>query len=512
MTQAAHDEPETTRILLVDLSHLFWSAYHATKDAGQNSAFEIALDKAHRLREGYRWVAFCCDSPPYKRKEVFEGYKANRDPAPPVVHDQFDRLKQRLRQDGLLLWASPGYEADDVIATAVKRALALDEPVRVTIASNDKDLLQLVVDPQVHYVSTATGAWMLEAEVEAKFGVPPRLIGDWLALVGDKSDGIAGVPSVGPKTASLWLHKHGSLDAVLAAAPKEKVSAVQDAIVKHADQARLARRLVELDATAPIDFDQIFEERTPAPLVETNMADLDSTADIGEETQTPPPTAAEPATFEGELLPPEKPAAGAPEKAKPKPAGGAPSTAIVPADLPFEMQLQPRSLAGAAALGKALFNSRLFPKLPNEEAITAVILRGREMGITALTSCQVFHYFEGQLTMHAHLIKSRAEEHPDCEYFQFVGGDDTYAEYETKHRKHPKPTPLKYTIEHAKQAGLCPQVLRTSNPDPNDKDRRGNWEKRPAEMLRKTCAAQLARLVYPSAALGLYAIEELGGE
>lgn len=508
MTQSAAQDAQATRILLVDLSHLFWSAYHATKDAGQSGAFEIALDKAHRLRDGYQWVAFCCDSPPYKRKQVFEGYKANRDPAPPVVHDQFDRLKQRLRRDGLLLWAAPGYEADDVIATAVKRALELDEPVRVTIASNDKDLLQLVRDPEVHYVSTATGAWMLEAEVEAKFGVPPRLIGDWLALVGDKSDGIAGVPGVGPKNASNWLHKHGSLEAALAAALTEKVGAVQDAIVKHAEQARLARKLVELDSTAPINFDEIFEERTPEPLVETNMADLDSTADLGEEPQAPPPPA--PESFEGELVPSDRSTA---EKPKPKPASQAPNgTAIVHADLPFEMQLQPRSIAGAAALGKAIFNSRLFQKFPNEDATTAVILRGREMGLTALTALQCFHFFENQLVMHAHLIVAKVEEHPDCEYFEFIGGDDTYAEYETKKRGATKPVRLKYTIDQAKQAGLCPDEIRTRNPTPGDKDSRKAWEKRPAELLRKTCAVQLGRVVYPSAALGIYAIEELGGE
>lgn len=505
MTQAVQRDFEPTKILLVDLSHLYWSAYHASKDQAQHAAAESTLHRAHGLRDGYQFVAFCCDSPPYKRKELFPLYKANRDPAPPAAHDAFDRVKDRLRRDGLLLWAVPGYEADDIIATAVKRALELDEPVRVTIASNDKDLLQLVRDPSVHYWSTNTGVFMQEAEVETKFGVPPRLIGDWLALVGDKSDGIAGVPLVGPKNAAAWLTKHGSLEAVLAAAPGEKVGAVQDNIVKHAPVARLARKLVELDSTAPINFDEIFEERKPEPLVETNVADLDSTADLGEDPQSPAPAPA----FEAELIPAPTPTAGAAAAAQPKPK---PASAIVPADLPFEMQLQPRSLAGAAALGKAIFNSRLFPKFPNEDATTAVILRGREMGLTALTSLQVFHFFENQLVMHAHLIVAKVEEHADCEYFRYVGGDDTYAEYETKKRGVTEPFRLKYTIEQAKQAGLCPDVIRTRNPTPGEKDTRKAWEKRPAELLRKTCAVQLGRVVYPSAALGLYAIEELGGE
>jgi 5'-3' exonuclease len=520
MTQAVR-ELEPTRILLVDLSHLYWSAYHATKDQAQHAAAESTLHRAHQLREGYEFVAFCCDSPPYKRKQVFEGYKANREPAPPAAHDQFDRVKDRLRRDGLLLWAAPGYEADDIIATAVKRALELDEPVRITIASNDKDLLQLVRDPVVHYLSTNTGIFMMEREVFAKFGVLPQQIGDLLALMGDKSDGIEGIPGVGPKTAAQWLVKHKTLDGVLEAAPKEKVGAVQDNIVKHGDKARLARKLVELDTTAPLNFDEIFEERKPEPLVEMDMAALDATEDDDQDLAEliPGPKAEPPPTFAGELVSPPATKRDA-KQPGPEPAtvqtptngAGGSGGAIVPSNMPFEMQLQPGSLKAAHALGTAIFNSRLFAKFPNAEAVTAVILRGREMGLTALTSCQAFHFFDGQLVMHAHLIAAKIAEHHDCEYFRFVGGDDTYAEYECKHRAHPEPTRLRYTIEQAKQAGLCPPVLRTENPTPGEKDRRGNWEKRPAEMLRKTCAVQLGRLVFPSAAMGLYSAIELGGD
>jgi 5'-3' exonuclease len=488
---------EPKRILLVDLSHLFWSVYHATKDQVQNSAFEVTLDRAHQIRDGFELVAFCCDSPPYKRKQAFPAYKANRDPAPPSAHDQFERVKERLRRDGLLLWAAPGYEADDVIATATR--VALERSLCVTIASNDKDLLQLVRDPVVDFVSTATGAVKTEADVRAKFGVPPRLMGDLLALVGDRADGIEGVPGVGPKTAATWLARHGSLEGVLAAAPKEKVGAIQDAIVKNADKARIARQLVELDTTAPINFEELFEERKPEPLVEMDMAALDSTEEQGDPVAAPSP---EPAEFPGEIV--------KHDGERPRTNGnGGKELAVA---LPFEMQLQPRTLAAAAALGAAIFNSRLFQKFPNAEAVTAVILRGREMGLTALTACQAFHFFEGQLVPHAHLITAKVEEHPDCEYFRYVGGDDTFAEYECKSRRHPEPTRLRYTIDQAKQAGLCPPELRTANPTPGDKDRRGNWEKRPAEMLRKTAAVQLGRLVFPSAALGMYAIEELGGD
>jgi 5'-3' exonuclease len=511
---------EPTRILLIDVSHLFWSSWHATKDEAVGSAFELTVARVAELRQGFDFVAVCCDSPPYKRKELSPEYKANREAAPPVAHAQFDRVKARLVSDGFLLWSVPGHEADDVIATATKRALGLDEPVRVTIASNDKDLLQLVRDPSVEYVSTATGKLLTEAAVIEKFGVKPEQMTDFLALIGDKSDNIDGVPSVGPKHAAKLLGEHGDLEKVLAAATiaKEaadslggaKIPAVIRAVAEHADAARLARKLVALDDSLSIGFDDIFERREPQKLTETNVEDLDATDDV-DDVLGPPVVLAPLAKAEPPKPEPEATAPSSAIAERPAANGHAPPDALAKA-MPFEMQLQPVSLKAAAALGAAIFNSRMFPKLPSADAVTAVILRGREMGITALTACQVFHFFEGQLVMHAHLITAKVEEHPDCEYFSFIGGDDTFAEYETKSRRKKTPTRLKYTIEQAKQAGLCPEEIRLRNPSPGEKDRRGNWEKRPAEMLRKTCAVQLGRIEYPSAALGLYSLEEVGGE
>jgi hypothetical protein len=312
------------------------------------------------------------------------------------------------------------------------------------------------------------------ADVVDKFGVTPEQVGDFLALVGDKSDNVTGVPGVGPVKAAKLLKEYGDLESVLTKIAAAQPSALRDSVIEHADVARLARKLVALDSDAPIDFDQVFVKREPQPIVEVNADDL---APEEQEENEPPPLT-EITTRE-----PRKDA-----------------LATRPS---FEMQLQPDNLKAAAALGAAIYNSRLFPKLPNAEAITAVILRGREMGITALTACQVFHYFDGQLTMHAHLIIAEAEKHPDCEWFRYVDGDATFAEYETKHRAHPSPTRLRYTIEQATTAGL---VRATSSGKPS------NWQRIPAEMLRKTCGVQLARIVYPSAALGLYCAEEIGAD
>ena len=175
----------------------------------------------------------------------------------------------------------------------------------------------------------------------------------------------------------------------------------------------------------------------------------------------------------------------------------------------FERGLEPQNLAGAYKLACGLHESRLYQKFPNAQAIWAVMIRGRELGLGVGASLDNFHVIEGKPAPHAHLIIARAKAHPKCEYFHLVESTAESATYETKHRDEPKETRRTYTLEMAKQAGLVPERPRLRNPTPGEKDRRSNWEKRPDDMLRKTCAVQLARIVYPDAAQGLYAVEEL---
>jgi hypothetical protein len=180
--------------------------------------------------------------------------------------------------------------------------------------------------------------------------------------------------------------------------------------------------------------------------------------------------------------------------------------------VPFELALEPISLGVAFKLGQQLYASRLYTRFLTPEAITAVIIRGREMGIPALTALDVFHVIEGKPAPHAHLIIAQAERHPDCEYFMLLHTDNERATYETKNRKHPKPIQHTYTIQDAIDAGLCRAEIEPRTAGPKEKDARGQWDKRRAEMLRKTAGVQLVRIAYPSAAMGLYSVEELGGE
>src|SRR5262252_1681063 len=158
--------------------------------------------------------------------------------------EQFARVRERLRKDGLLLWGADGFEADDVIATATARAI--EEGLSVTIASADKDLLQLVDDDKgVRVFSPFTEKLMMRTQVIEKFGVAPEMMGDLLALVGDKADNVEGVPKIGVKTAAKLLLQWGTLDDVLFKAD-QNTPAVRDALITYAENARLARRIVQL--------------------------------------------------------------------------------------------------------------------------------------------------------------------------------------------------------------------------------------------------------------------------
>lgn len=159
----------------------------------------------------------------------------------------------------------------------------------------------------------------------------------------------------------------------------------------------------------------------------------------------------------------------------------------------WEKALEPRNLAQAQALAKNLYDSKIFGAWPNPGAILAVIMTGRSFGLDSVTSLRSFHFIEGKASPHAHLLIGIVKRSPACEYFRLIESGPTSATYEAKRREDPEPTRLTYTIEQAGAAGL----------------RGGNWVKRPDEMLRKTCAVQLARAVFPDVTSGLYNEEEI---
>lgn len=507
-------------LCLYDLSAAWWRNWHATADKPLNEAFDRTIADAHRHRGLHQRFAVCCDSPPYWRKALLPTYKAQRDKPEPSAIEQFTRVKERLAADGLVMWAVPTQEADDVIATAT--ALAVARKMTVTIVSSDKDLLSLVSDDDgVEVYSPSANKTFRRVDVIEKLGIDPAMVRDFLALQGDASDNVPGVRGVGAKTAAKLLMLYGDLAGVLGAAD-QTTPKLCEALITDAEQARTARQLVELRADVPLNFEELFEERKAKPLTKKDYEDEgfergDAAEDDDDIPISPPPKPPSQPKSDPVSERPSAPPPPPPPVATPAPVSEVVRTQqtaiVVPAQqVEWSLQLEPRTIDGAFKLARGLHESRLYAsKFASPEAIMTVMIRGREMGIPALVALDVFHFFEGKLALHAHLIVARAQALPDCEFFQLVSSSGTHAEYKTKHRKNPDPTTLRYTLEQAKQAGLCPDQPRMRR-DGGEKDRRGNWEKRPEEMLRKTCATQLVRIVYPDAALGIYAIEELEGE
>ncbi len=188
------------------------------------------------------------------RNDMYDQYKANRPPAPEDLVQQFPMIRDATRAFSLPCIEEEGFEADDIIASYTKAAVAAGW--HVTIVSSDKDLMQLI-QPGVDMYDTMKNERRGPDYVMGKFGVQPDQLGDVLALMGDSVDNVPGVPGIGPKTAAKLITEYGGLEAALEAAPAMKKSKMQENLIAHADMARLSRKLVALhdamDLPEPLD-------------------------------------------------------------------------------------------------------------------------------------------------------------------------------------------------------------------------------------------------------------------
>ncbi|WP_448587364.1 5'-3' exonuclease [Thermocrinis sp.] len=160
------------------------------------------------------YIAIAFDLPaPTQRKLAYSEYKSKRPPTPEPLKAQIWVIKELIPLLGIKLVEKAGYEADDLIAYLTSRAL--EKGFRVKIYSPDKDLLQLVQEGRVWVINPILNEAFDEKKVREKFGVEPRQLADYLALVGDKTDNIEGVKGVGPKTALNLLREYGSIEGIL---------------------------------------------------------------------------------------------------------------------------------------------------------------------------------------------------------------------------------------------------------------------------------------------------------
>jgi len=184
------------------------------------------------------------------RNEMYDQYKAHRPPAPEDLVPQFPMIRDATRAFSLPCIEELGWEADDLIASYTKAALA--QGWSVTIVSSDKDLMQLMTDPSVDMLDTMNNRRLGPKDTEEKFGVGPEKLGEVLALMGDSVDNVPGVKGIGPKTAAKLIQEFGTVEGVLEAAPTMKPSKMRDNLIEHAEMARLSRKLVELACDVPL--------------------------------------------------------------------------------------------------------------------------------------------------------------------------------------------------------------------------------------------------------------------
>jgi DNA polymerase-1 len=249
-------------LYLVDGSGYIFRAYHRLPPLtnkhgepvgavyGYTTMLWKLADELHKA-EGPTHMAVILDkSSSTFRNEMFAGYKAQRPPPPEDLKPQFPMIRDATRAFSLPCIEEQGWEADDLIASYAKAALA--QGWQVTVVSSDKDLMQLI-EPGLDLYDTMNNRRLGEEAVVEKFGVPPKQLGDVLALMGDTVDNVPGVPGVGPKTAAKLIQEHGDVEGVLAAAPAMKKGKLRDNLIEHADSARLSRKLVELACDVPLE-------------------------------------------------------------------------------------------------------------------------------------------------------------------------------------------------------------------------------------------------------------------
>jgi len=242
-------------LLLVDGSSYLYRAFHALPDlrnkAGEpTGAIYGVLNMLRRLeidhKADYKAVVFDAKGKTF-RDDWFPEYKAHRPPMPEDLVGQIEPLHAAIRAAGWPLLMVDGVEADDVIGTLATRATAAG--IETLISTGDKDLTQLV-NPLVRWYNTMSNELLDAAGVEAKFGVPPERIVDYLTLVGDTVDGVPGVAKCGPKTALKWLSQFGSLDGIIAHAD-EIGGVVGQNLRDHLGFLPLGRKLVTVVCDLP---------------------------------------------------------------------------------------------------------------------------------------------------------------------------------------------------------------------------------------------------------------------
>lgn len=258
-------------LLLVDGLAAAYRAFHAIPDLtardGRPTNALFGFIRMHQQLE-QRWrpthaLVVFDGGLPEERMARLPTYKAQRPPMPEPLHTQLAFIEEYLSVARRACLRVPGQEADDVIATVTE--LAGKRGMEVLIATGDKDMYQLVNDRVGMVALSKSEDRVAPAQVLEKTGVPPALVVDWLALTGDSVDNIPGLPGVGPKTASRWLLKYGSLEQLLERRSEIGNPRLQAALDAGLDTVRRNVELMRLRRDLPVepDWDALAAKEAP---------------------------------------------------------------------------------------------------------------------------------------------------------------------------------------------------------------------------------------------------------
>jgi len=252
-------------IFLVDASVYVFRAYHSMlpdmRDADGNSTHAVfgfarfLGDLIERVRPTHMAVAFDQRGKESYRRRIYPAYKANRTSPPLDLTQQFGRCRELCRHLGLAEFVYPEYEADDIIGTLARLMRAAG--VRAAFITRDKDLAQLMRDGDVLWDFGARGQFGYH-DIERHFGVRPERFADYLALAGDESDNIPGVPGVGHRTAASLMKAFGSLDELYEDLERVALLKIRGAgtlgarLAEHRDAVYLAQRLTRISCDLPL--------------------------------------------------------------------------------------------------------------------------------------------------------------------------------------------------------------------------------------------------------------------
>lgn len=260
---AANAPAKGDHVFLVDGSGYIFRAYHALPPLNRksdglqvnavlgfcNMLWKLMRDMPPDNRPTHLAIIFDKSEVTF-RNELYPEYKAQRPPAPDDLIPQFALIREAVRAFDLPCLEQSGFEADDLIATYVREAC--ERGATATIVSSDKDLMQLVSDCVSMY-DTMKDRRIGIPEVIEKFGVPPEKVVEVQALAGDSVDNVPGVPGIGIKTAAQLITEYGDLEMLLKRAPEIKQPKRREALIEHAEKARISKKLVQLDDHVKLD-------------------------------------------------------------------------------------------------------------------------------------------------------------------------------------------------------------------------------------------------------------------